>query len=119
MTDCKYLRNSATRNRTYLTNAGLREEIAYAVGSDPTRYGRGSDRRLKKSELLSIATLLQPDGSNVTLDRCDLERLYRLVCKWTGGEYQPTAGNAWGLTRSNLKLIHDAVDGRSPREVVA
>jgi hypothetical protein len=100
----------------YLTKGELREEIVYAVGGDPTRYGSGSDRGLKKADVKRIATHLQPEDSDILLNAMDLGNLYEVACRWAGGEYQPNTGNPWGVNRSNLKQIHRAVGGVSPRE---
>lgn len=100
----------------YLTRGELREEIVYAVGGDPTRYGAGSDRGLKKADVKRIATHLQPEDSDAALDAMDLGNLYEVACRWAGGEYQPNAGKPWGVNRSNLKQIHRAVSGEDPRE---
>ncbi|MDZ7701789.1 MAG: hypothetical protein U5J98_06820 [Halobacteriales archaeon] len=104
----------------YLTNGELREEIAYAAGADPTRYGAGkSGVGLKKADVLRIATQIQPDDSDVELNKLDLKGLYQVVCRWSGGEYKPNAGNAWKINRDNLKKMHQAIGGRPPREIVA
>jgi hypothetical protein len=102
----------------YHTNGELREEIAYTVGSDPTRYGAGSERGLRKKEVARLAERLRPDGEELDVSECDLATLYDRVCEWAGGEYQPNAGNAWGINRDNLKHIHRAIDATEPREVV-
>jgi hypothetical protein len=95
----------------YLTKAELRAEMVYAVAGDPTRYGAGSDRGLKKADIKRIATHLQPEDSDADLDAMDLGNLYEVACRWAGGEYHPNAGKPWGVNRSNLKQIHRAVVG--------
>lgn len=101
----------------YLTKGELREEIAYAVGADPTRYGAGSDRGLRKADVVRIGDRLQPADSDLELRECHLGTLYEVVCAWAGGTYEPNAGKPWGICRENLKQIHRAVDGSDPREV--
>ncbi|UHQ96418.1 hypothetical protein [Natrinema halophilum] len=103
----------------YLTNGELREEIAYTVGGDPTRYGVDSERGLTKADVFRIAVAIEPDDTTVDLPDLDLEELYRVVCKWAGGEYNANVGNAWRINRPNLKRIHQAVDAQPPREVVS
>jgi hypothetical protein len=98
----------------YLTKGELRAEIVYAVGGDPTRYGAGSDRGLKKADIQRIATHLEPEDSDADLDAMDLGNLYEVACRWGGGEYHPNAGKPWGVNRSNLKQIHQAVGGEDP-----
>lgn len=104
---------------TYLNKGQLREEIAYVVGADPTRYGIDSDRGLCRDDMERIATQLKPADSGLDVRKCQLGKLYEVCCRWAGGEYQPNAGNPWGISRQNLKKIHRAVDGRPPREKVA
>lgn len=100
----------------YLTNGELRAEIVYAAGGDPTRYGVGSPHCLVKDEVKRVACQLEPEDSDVDIEALDLEGLYRVVCRWAGGEHQPNAGNVWGINRNNLKKIHGAVGGRPPDE---
>lgn len=102
----------------YLTKGELREEIAYVVGADPTRYGAGSERCLQKADVLRLADRLQPVDSDIDVRKCTLGPLYSLVCRWAGGEYRPNAGRQWGLNRDNLKAIHRAVGGSDPREIL-
>lgn len=108
---------SISERRQYLTTGELREEIAYAVGGDPSRYGAGSSHGLKKATVRRIAEQLQPEDSTLTLHQCDLVNLYRHVCDWAGGEYQSNAGRAWGINRANLKLIHRELAATDPTEV--
>jgi len=103
----------------YLNKGQLREEIVYAVGGDPSRYGANSDRGISIADARRIATTLQPDDSELDLDAMTIGDLYEHICDWAGGEYSPNAGNPWGINRPNLKEIHRAVDGQPPREVVA
>jgi len=98
----------------YLTKGELRAEILYAVGGDPTRYGAGSERGLKKADIKRIATHLQPGESDADLDAMDLGNLYEVACRWGGGKYHPNAGKPWGVNRSNLKQIHRAIGGEDP-----
>jgi len=95
----------------YLKKGELRAEIVYVVGGDPTRYGAGSERCLKKADIQRIATHLQPEDSDADLDAMDLGNLYEVACQWGDGEYHPNAGKPWGVNRSNLKQIHRAVVG--------
>lgn len=103
----------------YLSNGELREEIAYTVGGDPSRYGAGSGRGLLKDDVLRVAEALQPEDSPLDLESMTLRDLYVPVCEWAGGEYEPNAGNAWGINRENLKQIHQALDAEPPREVAS
>jgi hypothetical protein len=109
---------SISERRQYLTTGELREEIAYAVGGHPSRYGPRSGKGLKKATVRRVAEQLQPADSDLRLHECDLVDLYRHVCEWAGGEYQPNAGNAWGINRANLKLIHRELGARDPTEAV-
>ena len=101
----------------YLNRGQIREEIAYAVGADPSRYGVDSSRGLKKADMARIAERLQPAHSDLDIQQCDLRTLYERVCGWAGGEYQRTAGKQWGINRENLKRIHRAVGASDPREI--
>jgi len=103
----------------YLNNGQLREEIAYAVGADPSRYGPDSSRGITIAHARAIGVSIQPPNTDVDLDAMDLGEVYKHVCRWAGGEYQPNAGKPWGINRENLKEIHRAVGGRKPREVVS
>lgn len=105
-----------TQNRLkYLTTGELREEIAYTVGADPTRYGAGTQTGLLKNHLQQVAITLQPPDTTITIENCDLEALYRSVCDWAGCEYNPNSGNVWKINRDNLKHIHRALDATAPR----
>lgn len=110
---------SGPNRQKYLRNAELREEIAYAVGGDPTEYGDDSNRRLLREDLVRIATQLQPERDDLVVEDAPMRHLYEAICEWVGGDWQPSAGNPHGLRRENLKLIHDAVGGRPPRETVS
>ena len=103
----------------FLTNGALREEIAYTVGGDPSRYGVDSDRGLRKADVKRVAERLQPEDSPLSLEEMTLRDLYVPVCRWAGGGYESNAGHAWGIDRWTLKQIHGAVDARPPREVVS
>jgi len=110
---------SGTDRLIYLNRGELREEIVYAVGGDPSRYGVDSDRGLQRADTERIAQKLQPEDNNLNLQQCQLGKLYEVACRWAGGEYQPNAGKPWGINRPNLKEIHRAVDGHPPRKKVA
>lgn len=103
----------------YLKNGQVREEIAYAVGADPDRYGVDSRRGFKKADVIRVAVSLQPEDSDLEVEEMDLGGLYDAICSWAGGEYSPNAGKPWGLNRANLKAIHRAIDAQPPREVVS
>lgn len=104
----------------YLNRGQLREEIAYAAGVDPDRYGIGAAGvGFRKAHVRKIAVQLQPDSDHTNIDALELRGLYYAVCEWADGEYQPNAGNAWGINRENLKAIHRALDAAPPREVVS
>jgi hypothetical protein len=66
-----------SQRRQYLTTGELREEIAYAVGGDPSRYGPRSGKGLKKATVRRVAEQLQPTESDLTLHECDLVDLYQ------------------------------------------
>lgn len=110
--------SESTDRLTYLMKGELREEIAYAVGANPGRYGVDSTFGFRKADMIRIADQLQPADSDVEIRDCTLDTLYEFVCRWAGGEYQPNAGNPWGINRPNLKKIHRAVDAGDPREVI-
>lgn len=101
----------------YLNNRELREQIAYAVGADPSRYSDEA-KKFTKSHVQQIAQQLQPEDNDLDVDAMALGDIYEAVCDWAGGDYSPNAGKPWGINRENLKLIHTAVDGREPREVI-
>lgn len=105
------------RQLKYCSNGVLREEIAYTVGVDPTRYGDGVQSGFLKEHLQQIAIALEPDDSEITIERCKLGPLYRIICDWAGGEYQPNSGNVWKINRENLKEIHRALDAKQPRKI--
>lgn len=100
----------------YLTNGELREEIVYAVGGDPDRYGPGSDHMLIKDDLVRIATDVLADNNDEPLSEYSVEELYDLICTAVGTEFEANAGRAWGLKRRDLKAIHRVVDGQDPRQ---
>lgn len=102
----------------HLQTGEIREQIAYTIGSDPTRYTGDRRRNLKKKEIVKIAERLQPEDSDYELVFMNLAELYEHVCNWAGGEYQKQSGNQWGLCRDNLKLIHRSIGAEPPREVV-
>lgn len=102
----------------FLQNVEIREEIAYTVGGDPTRYDTERGRNLNKADILRAATQLQPEDNDAALSEMTIGDLYEVVCRWSGGEYVPNAGNPWGLRRPNLKKLHQALDAQPPREVV-
>lgn len=98
-------------------NGELREEIVYAVGGDPTRYGIESRKGMTVDHVRRVGHRLQPDDSDVDVDALALTDLYTHVCDWAGGDHEPNAGKDWKITRENLKKIHRAVGGEDPREV--
>ena len=110
--------NGTDTELKYKSNGVLREEIAYAVGGDPSRYGQGSYRHFNKPELRRIATTLQPPDSDLTVEEMDLSALYDHVCRWAGADYTPNAGIQAGMQRSSLKAIHREVGGRPPKELM-
>lgn len=103
----------------FLTNGELREEIAYTVGGDPSRYGAGSSRQLTKGVVQRVAIRVQPAERDVALAAMELAELYEHVCECVGYAYEPPAGDPWGLRRGELKAVHRALDARPPREVVS
>ena len=103
----------------YLNKGELREEIVYAVGGDPTRYGIDSQRKLNKADLQRICETLQPTDSDLTVHGMDLAALHHYACRWAGGEYVPNAGLQCGIRRNNLKKIHREVGSEPLREVVS
>jgi hypothetical protein len=107
---------SISQRRQYLTVGELRQEIAYTVGGDPSRYGPRSGKAMPKATVRRVAERLQPEDSTLTVHECDLVDLYRHVCEWAGGEYQPNAGRAWGINRANLKLIHRELGASDPTD---
>jgi len=111
--------DGGTDRLTYLNKGELRQEIVYAVGGDPSRYGENSDRGIRMADVERIAQTLQPEESDLELEKCQLGKLYEVACRWAGGEYQPNAVKPWGINRPNLKEIHRAVNGRPPKEKVA
>lgn len=110
--------NAPSDRRKYLNNGELRAEIVYAAGGDPTRYGAGSPRCLVKDHVKRVAYQLEPEDSDVDIEALDLEGLYRVVCRWAGGEHRPNAGNVWGINRENLKKIHRELGATNPWETV-
>lgn len=104
----------ADDRRKYLTNGELREEIAYTVGSDPTRYGRGVKRGLTKHERIAIAREVTDHDSPEALTTIELATCLIDALDVDG---EPSRGD-WKLERPTLKAIHDAVDAEDPRAVV-
>jgi len=94
----------------YRRNADLRREIAYAVGSDPSRYETGRDRCLLKHEVVAVGTQVT-DREAVELHALSLAELYPLICEAVGEPYEGNAGNQWRLNRAALLAIHDALAG--------
>jgi hypothetical protein len=99
----------------YRRNADLRREIAYAVGSDPSRYETGRDRCLLKHEVVAVGTQVT-DRSQAALQRLSLAELYPLICQAVDEPYNGNAGNQWRLNRPALLAIHDALDATDPTD---
>jgi len=99
----------------YRRNADLRREIAYAAGSDPSRYETGRDRCLLKHEVVAVGAQVT-DRSQAALQRLSLAELYPLICQAVDEPYEGNAGNQWRLNRPALLAIHDALDATDPTD---
>jgi hypothetical protein len=101
---------------TYLRNSDIRAEIAYAVGGDPSRYKHDRRLKLKKSDLVRIATAVSEHEAPASLT---VRELYELLDGAVPGmDHTHNSGRSWGITRDDLKTIHQAVGGRPRAETV-
>lgn len=89
----------------------LREEILQAVGVDPKdRFGDGSQRGIRKANLLFIVAELKPDDENYDFADMKLTTIYSLLGEWAGVEHSPNSGIDWTMNRDLLKAIHRELD---------
>jgi len=91
----------------YLSVGELRREILWTAGVDPgDRFKRGSDKGIRKANLLIVAAELQPEGEHYNFADMRLTDLYSLIGEWVGVQHEGTAGVDWTMNRDLLKAIH-------------
>jgi hypothetical protein len=101
----------------YLRNNELRQEIAYAVGGDPSRYDSNETVNLCKADLVRIAGVI---ADHQHPQQLTVRGLYDLIDDDVPGmDHTHNAGNSWGIARDDLKAIHESVGGQPPQIVVA
>ena len=86
----------------------LRREILEAVGvKTDDRFEDGSDRGIRKDNLIAVATRVQPDDEYRDYANARLTDIYSLLGRWTGVDHSPNSGRDWTMNRELIEAIHD------------
>jgi len=100
-------------NLKYKQTWQLRREILDAVGVATkevnNRFENGSDRGIRKDNLIVVASKLQPPGISINYANARLTDIYKFLGQWMDVEHSGNAGRDWTMNRDLLKAIHEAV----------